>query len=226
MARQRRVIDLILLAFAAAFTAVLIRRLLRHTPGHLVKVLTVVPALVAPAHGSYGCGDPRGIDARHGDPRLRRVPLDSLPPSHLWHGSAACQPSADNPVRVGKIDEGIQQALISAVPAEVPRIGPAHSRSREGLAWGDQRNRVLFNGVPRPGRGGSRAGGGHVDDEALAHIWPTHHDNVQFYGTQAVGIDGELAQLDADGYRPRRPAMARLTPCDLPGLATYGCYCR
>jgi hypothetical protein len=46
------------------------------------------------------------------------------------------------------------------------------------------------------------------DDEILAHIGPTHHENVHFYGTHSVGIDGELAQLDADGYRPPRPATA------------------
>lgn len=34
--------------------------------------------------------------------------------------------------------------------------------------------------------------------------WPAHHENVHFYGTPSVGIDGELAQLDADGYRPLR----------------------
>jgi hypothetical protein len=33
---------------------------------------------------------------------------------------------------------------------------------------------------------------------------PTHHENVHFYGTHSVDIDGKLAQLDADGYRPRR----------------------
>lgn len=43
-----------------------------------------------------------------------------------------------------------------------------------------------------------------VDDEVLAHIWPTHHENVHFYGTHSV--DGELAQLDTDGYRPLRLA--------------------
>jgi len=36
----------------------------------------------------------------------------------------------------------------------------------------------------------------------LAHIWPTYHENVDFYGTDSVDIDGELAQLDADCYRP------------------------
>jgi TnpA family transposase len=45
-------------------------------------------------------------------------------------------------------------------------------------------------------------------DDVLAHIWPTHHENVHFYGTHSVDIDGELAKLDADGYRPLR------TPAD------------
>ena len=49
-----------------------------------------------------------------------------------------------------------------------------------------------------------RRDGRQVDDEVLAHIWPTHHENVHFYGTHSVDIDGELAQLDADGYRPLR----------------------
>jgi TnpA family transposase len=51
-----------------------------------------------------------------------------------------------------------------------------------------------------------RRGGRDVDDEVLAHIWPTHHENVHFYGTHSVDIDGELAQLDTDGYRPLRVA--------------------
>src|SRR6476620_6719510 len=49
-----------------------------------------------------------------------------------------------------------------------------------------------------------RRTGRQVDDEVLAHIWPTHHENVHFYGTHSVNIDGELAQLDTDGYRPLR----------------------
>ena len=52
-----------------------------------------------------------------------------------------------------------------------------------------------------------RRTGRKVDDEVLAHIRPTHHENVHFYGTHSVDIDGELAQLDADGYRPLRPAV-------------------
>lgn len=56
--------------------------------------------------------------------------------------------------------------------------------------------------------GALRRDGQAVDDEVLAHIWPTHHENVHFYGTHSVDIDGELAQLDADGYRPlRQPTL-------------------
>ncbi|GAA4967290.1 Tn3-like element TnAs3 family transposase [Actinoplanes utahensis] len=47
-----------------------------------------------------------------------------------------------------------------------------------------------------------RRGGRPVDEDLLAHVWPSHHANVHFYGTHSVDIDGELAQLDADGYRP------------------------
>lgn len=49
-----------------------------------------------------------------------------------------------------------------------------------------------------------RAGGQHVDDELLAHVWPTHHANVLLYGTHTVDIDSDLAGLDANGYRPLR----------------------
>ena len=49
-----------------------------------------------------------------------------------------------------------------------------------------------------------RSTGRQVNDEVLAHIWPTHHENVHFYGTHLVDIDGELAKLGADGYRPLR----------------------
>lgn len=51
-----------------------------------------------------------------------------------------------------------------------------------------------------------RRTGRDVDDEVLAHICPTHHENVHFYGPHSVDIDGELAQLDTDGYRPLRLA--------------------
>jgi hypothetical protein len=49
-----------------------------------------------------------------------------------------------------------------------------------------------------------------VDDEVLAHIWPAHHENVHFYGNHSV--DGELAKLDADGYRPLRLAREAALP--------------
>ena len=49
-----------------------------------------------------------------------------------------------------------------------------------------------------------RHAGRDVDDAVLAHIWPTHHENVHFYGTHSVDVAGELAKLDSDGYRPLR----------------------
>jgi TnpA family transposase len=49
-----------------------------------------------------------------------------------------------------------------------------------------------------------RQTGRRIDDEVLAHIWPTHHENIHFYGTHTVDIAAELASLDATGYRPLR----------------------
>jgi hypothetical protein len=50
-----------------------------------------------------------------------------------------------------------------------------------------------------------RASGRQIDNELLAHLWPTHHDNINFFGTITVDVDSELAKLDTDGYRPLRP---------------------
>lgn len=44
-----------------------------------------------------------------------------------------------------------------------------------------------------------------VDDDVLAHIWPSHHANVNIYGTHSLDIDSELAKLGTDEYRPLRP---------------------
>jgi TnpA family transposase len=49
-----------------------------------------------------------------------------------------------------------------------------------------------------------RGAGRRIDDEVLAHAWPTHHENVHFYGSHTVDIAAELATLDATGYRPLR----------------------
>ncbi|GIH95457.1 hypothetical protein Psi01_60870 [Planobispora siamensis] len=51
-----------------------------------------------------------------------------------------------------------------------------------------------------------RRTGRQIDDEVLVHLWPAHQENVHCYGTHSVDIDGELAQLDHDGYRPLRLA--------------------
>jgi hypothetical protein len=46
----------------------------------------------------------------------------------------------------------------------------------------------------------------------VAALRRTGRENVHFYGTHSVDIDGELAQLDTDGYRPLRLAqVARQT---------------
>lgn len=68
------------------------------------------------------------------------------------------------------------------------------------VCWSTECHGLAIGALRRDGRG--------VGDELLAHIWPTHHENVHFYGTHSVDIDGELAQLDADGYRPLRMAPA------------------
>ncbi len=55
-----------------------------------------------------------------------------------------------------------------------------------------------------------RAGGRRIDDAILAHISPAHNENIAFYGTFAIEVDQELAQL-VGGYRPLRPPGRRLT---------------
>ena len=54
----------------------------------------------------------------------------------------------------------------------------------------------------------SGAPGGTSMTPCWRHIWPTHHENVHFYGTHSVDVDGELAKLDSDGYRPLRADAA------------------
>jgi len=49
-----------------------------------------------------------------------------------------------------------------------------------------------------------RRAGRRVDDEVLAHISPTHSENINFFGAIEVDIEGELAQLGPTGYRPLR----------------------
>ncbi|WP_433797912.1 hypothetical protein [Actinoplanes sp. CA-252034] len=43
-----------------------------------------------------------------------------------------------------------------------------------------------------------RQAGRQVDDEFLAHIWPTHHEDVHFYGTHSAG----LLDQPGDGRAP------------------------
>lgn len=64
--------------------------------------------------------------------------------------------------------------------------------------------RTHRQGSSRPAGPATGRGGRGVDDEVLAHLWPSHHENVHFYGIHTVDVDGEPAKLDADGYRPLR----------------------
>jgi hypothetical protein len=45
--------------------------------------------------------------------------------------------------------------------------------------------------------------GAFVDDELLAHIWPTRHANINFFGAITIDVDAEVAELGAgNGHRP------------------------
>ena len=74
---------------------------------------------------------------------------------------------------------------------------PGHQRGRP---WTTEYHGLAVTALRRAGRD--------IDDAVLAHIWPAHHENVHFYGTHSVDVNGELAKLDADGYRPLRAAAA------------------
>jgi hypothetical protein len=64
------------------------------------------------------------------------------------------------------------------------------------VTWTSEYNGLAVTALHRAGRD--------IDDAVLAHIWPTHHENIHFYGTHSVDVDGELAKLVSDGYRPLR----------------------
>lgn len=49
-----------------------------------------------------------------------------------------------------------------------------------------------------------------VHDEVLPHIWPTHHENVHFCGTNSVDLDGELARLGGSCGVPSTTPARRL----------------
>ncbi len=49
-----------------------------------------------------------------------------------------------------------------------------------------------------------REAGRLIDEEVLAHISPAHSENINFFGSIEVDIEGELAQLGPTGYRPLR----------------------
>jgi hypothetical protein len=49
-----------------------------------------------------------------------------------------------------------------------------------------------------------RTAGRRIDDEVLAHISPAHSENINFFGSIDVDIEGEVAQLGPTGYRALR----------------------
>lgn len=57
------------------------------------------------------------------------------------------------------------------------------------VTWTSEYNSLAVTALRHAGRD--------IDDAVLAHIWPTHHENVHFYGTHSVDV--ELAQLEPTG---------------------------
>ena len=78
---------------------------------------------------------------------------------------------------------------------------PRDQRGRD--LWATEYNGLAVTALRRSGRD--------IDDAVLAHIWPTHHENIHFYGTHSVDVAGELAKLGTDGYRPLRTTTAAQT---------------
>jgi hypothetical protein len=83
-------------------------------------------------------------------------------------------------------------------------VVPDPGRQRDRVLWTTEYNGLGVTALRRAGRD--------VDEAVLAHIWPTHHENIHFYGTHSVDVDGELAKLGSDGYRPLRvPVLDAIT---------------
>lgn len=55
-----------------------------------------------------------------------------------------------------------------------------------------------------------RQRGAWVDDELLAHIWPTRHANINFFGAITIDVESELAELN--NYNGHRPLNGDITP--------------
>ena len=72
------------------------------------------------------------------------------------------------------------------------------------VTWTTEYNGLAVAALRRAGRD--------IDDAVLAHIWPAHHENIHFYGTHSVDVDGMGAKLCSDGYRPLRAATAAEAP--------------
>jgi hypothetical protein len=64
------------------------------------------------------------------------------------------------------------------------------------VAWTTEYYRPAFDSM--------RSAGRRIDDEVLAHISPAHSENINFFGSIGVDIEGELDQLGPTGYWPLR----------------------
>lgn len=64
------------------------------------------------------------------------------------------------------------------------------------VAWTTESYGLAVDSMRRSGR--------RVDDEVLTHISPAYSENINFFGSVDVDIEGELAQLGPTGYRPLR----------------------
>lgn len=62
------------------------------------------------------------------------------------------------------------------------------------IAWATEYYGLAVEQMRREGR--------RINEEALAHISPAHSENIDFFGSIDVDIEGELAQLGPTGYRP------------------------
>lgn len=69
------------------------------------------------------------------------------------------------------------------------------------MTWTTEYNGLAVTALRRSGRD--------IDDAVLAHIWPTHYENIHFYGTHSVDVAGELAKLGSDGYCPLSSTAAQ-----------------
>lgn len=122
------------------------------------------------------------------------------------------------PVRSGLSAQDLssaQQGRVAARPETGPALRPRGRHPRPPPRTADRAGVVPDAGHQRRDRlwtteyyglavDSMRTAGRRIDDEVLAHISPAHSENINFFGSIDVDIEGELAQLGPTGYRPLR----------------------